>query len=121
MSRAVLTDSSGVPKWVGRNYFGPGNPFPNGPIIDKADEVAFHHDKFYDDILKVGDQLSNSQFRTKVGEADAIAIESFIQNFRNGDITSGIGAAALSIKSAVERAIGQTIYPQKSSVTGNYG
>lgn len=121
MSSAVLRGSSGLPKWVNRNYFGPGNPFPNGDIIDKADEVAYFHDKFYSDILSVSDQLSDQQFRNKVGEADAIAIESFIQNFRNGDFTSGFGAAALSIKSAVERAIGRSIYPQKSSVSGNYG
>jgi hypothetical protein len=112
-------DSAGLPKFFGYNYFGPGNPYPNGDSLGPADDVAREHDKFYNDILFVSDQLSDQVFREKVGEADAVAIESFVQNFRNGDFASGIGAAALSIKSAVEKALGRVIYPV-SSVPGNY-
>ena len=114
-----------VPEWIGHKYLGPGNPFPNGKPISKADQVAYHHDKFYDDLLKVADELSDKQFRDKVGEADAKAIEDFVRNFLEDgdhwDWYSAAGAAGLSIKAAVERAIGQVIYPRKSSVAGKNG
>jgi hypothetical protein len=116
---ALELNSAGVPKFFGYNYFGPGNPYPNGDTRGPADIVARDHDKFYDDILLVSDQLSIEQFRSKVGEADAVAIEQFVAKFRNGDLTSGIGAAALSIKSAVEKAVGRVFYPVPS-VAGNY-
>jgi hypothetical protein len=113
------SDVAGVPKFFGYNYFGPGNPYPNGESLGPADDVARDHDKFYSDILSVSDQLSNQDYRAKVGEADSIAIEQFVAKFRNGDLASGFGAAALSIKSAVEKAVGRVIYPVPS-VPGKY-
>jgi len=113
------SDAAGVPKFFGYNYFGPGNPYPNGESLGPADDVARDHDKFYSDILSVSDQLSNQDYRAKIGEADSIAIEQFVAKFRGGDIASGFGAAALSIKSAVEKAVGRVIYPVPS-VAGKY-
>ena len=117
---SLNSDSAGLPKYFGYNYFGPGNPYPNGSPRGPADVVAQGHDKFYDDILKASDWLSASDYRGKVNEADAVAIQQFVQEFRNGDISSGFGAAALSIKTAVERVLGHVIYPAQSSVAGNY-
>lgn len=111
-------------KLIGHKYLGPGNPYPNGKPVDKADEVAREHDKFYTEILKVADSLSDSEFRSKVAEADQKAIKDFIRDFgedgHDWDWYSLAGAGGLSIKAAIERAIGQIIYPRKSSVTGKH-
>lgn len=108
---------------IGHKYLGPGNKYPNGKPVDKADQVAAEHDKFYSELLQVADSLSDSEFRSKVSEADKKAIQDFIRNFSEDghdfDWWSAAGAAGLSIKAAVERAIGQIIYPRKSSITGN--
>jgi hypothetical protein len=112
-----------VPEWFGHKYLGPGNPFPNGAPVDKADQTALLHDKFYTDLLALGDALNDKDFASKVSEADQKAIADFIHNFREDgddwDWYSAAGAAGLSIKAAVERAIGQVLYPRKSSITGN--
>lgn len=113
-----------VAGWFGHNYLGPGNPYPNGAPVDKADSVAQSHDKFYTDLLKVADQLSDKQFKDKVHEADAKAIEDFVRNFHEDgddwDWWSAAGAVGLNSKLAVERAIGRILYPRQSSVAGNY-
>ncbi len=110
--------------WIGHQYLGPGNPYPNGKPVNSADEVAREHDKFYYEILKVADSLSDSEFRSKVAEADQKAIHDFIRNFsedgHHWDWFSLAGAAGLSIKAAVERAIGQIIYPRKISIAGKH-
>lgn len=112
-----------VPAWIGHKYLGPGNPYPNGEAVDKADEVAKAHDKFYTDLLAVADKLDDEEFRAKVAEADWKAVSDFIRNFSEDghhyDWFSAAGAAGLSIKATVEQLIGRIIYPKKSSVTGN--
>lgn len=113
-------DSEGWPKYIGYNYLGPGNPYPNGASLSGADSVAQGHDSSYSDILRASDLLSDENFREKVAEADATAIDQFVQQFRNGDTFGGaIGAAGLSIKSAVERVLGRVLYPVPS-LPGNY-
>lgn len=113
-------DSEGWPKFFGYNYLGPGNPFPNGDSLSGADSVALSHDSVYGDILKASDLLSDEEFRQKVTEADAVAIENFVSQYRNGDTFGGaLGAAGLSIKSAVERVLGRVLYPVPS-LPGNY-
>ena len=114
-----------VAEWIGHKYLGPGNPYPNGKPVDKADKVAQAHDKFYTDLLKVADVLSKEEYKEKVHEADIRAIEEFIANFREDgddwDWWSAAGAVGLNSKLAVERAIGRILYPRQSSVAGNYG
>lgn len=114
-----------VPEWIGHKYLGPGNPYPNGKPVDKADQVAQSHDKFYSDLLAVADLLDSETFKKKVHEADIAAIEDFLKNFsedgHDWDWWSAAGAVGLSSKLAVERAIGRILYPQKSSVSGKYG
>jgi len=113
-------DSEGWPKYFGYNYLGPGNPYPNGASLSGADSVAQGHDSSYSDILRASDLLSDENFREKVAEADATAIDQFVQQFRNGDTFGGaIGAAGLSIKSAVERVLGRVLYPVPS-LPGKY-
>ena len=115
-------------KLTGHVCLGPGNPYPppkGEKPVDKADVVACEHDKFYTEILQVADNLSDSEFRAKVAEADQKAIQDFLRNFSEDgddwDWYSLAGAGGLSIKAAVERAIGQIIYPRKSSIAGKHG
>ena len=117
---SVNSDSAGWPKYFGYNYLGPGNPLENGAPLSEADASAKEHDQFYSDILSASDLISDSDFRSKVYEADAVAIERFVQDFRNGDYVGGaLGGAGLSIKTAVERVLGTVIYP-RPSIAGNY-
>ena len=111
-----------VAAWIGHNYLGPGNPFPNGKPVDKADEVAYIHDKSYVDLQKVADQLSDSEWYHKVHEADLQAIHDFDANYRKdpGDYWSAAGSAGLTSKLAGERQAGRILYPPKSIIAGKH-
>lgn len=107
----------GLPQYIGKNYLGPGNLYPNDlPPIGTSDQVAQIHDKEYTELQQ--SFLNRKDFDKRITESDFRAARSFLNNvaaeLRAGNIRESgwntLGALGLGIKLAVEKLIGR-VYP----------
>lgn len=88
--------------YPGHKYLGPGNPLKNGNPVDKADSIAWQHDHEYHDARTVKD----------VRDSDWKAIKAFGSDFLSRpNLPSAAGFVGLGVKTATERALNTTIYP----------
>lgn len=95
----------------GHNYLGPGNPLENGPVKNKADQIAKEHDH----------QYNKANYKEDIYEADQQAIWEFADNFKESpNIPSFLGAAGLGTKHLVEKSLNRVFYPQGLKGNASY-
>lgn len=102
---------------IQQNYFGPGNPIDDAPVVNSADAVARDHDILYQAIQE--SDLTSDEHFNQVQEADKTAVNSFLVNsvsdIQNGEVSSGllnlVGAGSLQAKKTFESTLGRAVYP----------
>ena len=99
---------------IGKNYVGPGNAVDSAETLGEVDQVARHHDILYQAIEESGVNLES------VNSADISAANDFahsaINSAKNGQfsdaVIGAVSSVALSGKAAVEKLIGEPVYPK---------
>lgn len=107
----------------GFNYLGPGGKEDNGPPTNPIDAIAKEHDEAYDKVIDSFKETHN--VKRSIEEIEA-ADQKFLQDIEEARVTNAkeaigkaVGFVGIGVKSAVEKALGFTVYPDFDKIKAN--
>lgn len=96
-------------------FIGPGNPIHIGAAKNPSEQAAKEHDVNYTNLINYAKQheISQKDFTERVHQFDQAAIDLFEKDWQEtGNWHAFAGKYGLKLKQAVEKALGETIYPR---------